>query len=407
LDKTTGETKQRLAVNTTVLGCVGSAPGSFRGEAGTDHTEWMTHPSRAACGACHDDVDFDTGDNHEGGAQGGDSQCSVCHVPDSGREFDQSVRGAHTPLFKTAQFPGVLVKILEVTNAGPGKKPTVKFSLGSKNGRVSPASLNRFLLTLTGPNDDFSFYAQEDASGASASGDDWTYTFDTPLPANAKGSYSIGFEGRETVAVTQHDDAVSNQNNPAQNATFAFAVTDATAVPRRMLVDDYNCEGCHDNLTLHGNNRNNPQYCVTCHRPDATDEVVRPDGTGAPQSIHFKYMVHKIHSGAELENGYFVYGYRSAEHDYGHVEYPGDLRNCEKCHVNDSYELPLPKGVLATTTPRDWWTPTEPIAAACLSCHDDDSTTIHADANTTFFGESCSTCHGEGKDFAVSKAHAR
>ena len=46
-------------------------------------------------------------------------------------------------------------------------------------------------------------------------------------------------------------------------------------------------------------------------------------------------------------------------------------------------------------------------AAACLSCHDDDDTAVHAYTNTAFFGESCSTCHGEGKDAAVDKVHAQ
>jgi OmcA/MtrC family decaheme c-type cytochrome len=283
----------------------------------------------------------------------------------------------------------------------------VKFSLGSKKGRVAPASLNRLLFAITGPNEDFSFYAQENVQAdAVPAGDDWTYTFKTPLPMNAKGSYSVGFEGRETVAITQGGIA-SNQNNPAQDYTFAFAVTDAVAKERRTVVEDFNCEGCHDNLTLHGNNRNNPEYCVTCHRPNASDVSRRPVSAGAPESIHFKYMIHKIHRGAELENPYVVYGFGGSLNDFSHVEFPGDLRNCAKCHVNDSYTLPLPQGVLATDTPRNLWTPTEPIAAACIGCHDSELTATHIDTNTSFFGEACSTCHGVGKDFAVEKVHAR
>ena len=52
-------------------------------------------------------------------------------------------------------------------------------------------------------------------------------------------------------------------------------------------------------------------------------------------------------------------------------------------------------------------TPTQPIAAACVGCHDGNEVIPHIDANTTFFGESCSTCHGAGKDFDVAKVHAR
>ena len=118
-------------------------------------------------------------------------------------------------------------------------------------------------------------------------------------------------------------------------------------------------------------------------------------------------MIHKIHRGAELENGYVVYGYRSSLHDYSHIEFTGDLRNCDACHVNNSQQIPVADGALPTTTNYTWWTPTEPQAAACLSCHDDDDSAVHAFSNTTFFGESCSTCHGEGKSASVDKMHAK
>ncbi|NNK98093.1 MAG: hypothetical protein HKO88_03475, partial [Xanthomonadales bacterium] len=89
------------------------------------------------------------------------------------------------------------------------------------------------------------------------------------------------------------------------------------------------------------------------------------------------------------------------------IHYTGDLRNCDACHVNNSQQLPLPSGLLPTITLRTWWNPTMPEAAACLSCHDDDSSAAHAYANTSFFGESCATCHGEGKTYSVDKVHAR
>ncbi len=40
---------------------------------------WKNVPSRAACGSCHDDVDFATGTNHPGGAAANDNACSTCH----------------------------------------------------------------------------------------------------------------------------------------------------------------------------------------------------------------------------------------------------------------------------------------------------------------------------------------
>jgi OmcA/MtrC family decaheme c-type cytochrome len=118
-------------------------------------------------------------------------------------------------------------------------------------------------------------------------------------------------------------------------------------------------------------------------------------------------MIHQIHRGAELEYGYVVAGHNASTHDFGHVEYPGDLRNCRKCHVNDSQLLPLPENLLATIAPQAFWSPIEPIAAACLSCHDGDDAASHAFSMTTFVGEACAACHGKGMSFDVEKVHAR
>lgn len=40
---------------------------------------WKNVPSRAACGSCHDNVNFATGTNHKDGAQADDSNCAACH----------------------------------------------------------------------------------------------------------------------------------------------------------------------------------------------------------------------------------------------------------------------------------------------------------------------------------------
>jgi hypothetical protein len=48
-----------------------------------------------------------------------------------------------------------------------------------------------------------------------------------------------------------------------------------------------------------------------------------------------------------------------------------------------------------------------PEAAACRGCHDDDATAAHTELQTTASGqESCSVCHGAGKEFDVLKVHA-
>ncbi|HEV8041451.1 MAG TPA: OmcA/MtrC family decaheme c-type cytochrome, partial [Bryobacteraceae bacterium] len=57
-------------------------------------TAFMTTPSRAACGACHDDVNFATGANHPGGFQPDDNECHNCHIPQGELPFDASIMGA-------------------------------------------------------------------------------------------------------------------------------------------------------------------------------------------------------------------------------------------------------------------------------------------------------------------------
>ncbi len=406
VDKTSGETLQKITVNTTPLGCVGNAPGTMVGVPGEQHTNWLITSTRKNCGSCHDWVNFETGEGHASGIpQADDSKCDRCHKADSGYEFDLSVNGSHKALYKCVQLPGILVDILNVTNTGPGRNPTVTFSLSDKNGLVAPSSLAFFRLIIAGPNDDFSFLAEEFASGAVQDGANWSYTFNKAIPRDARGSFTAGAELFNMVPVDMGGDAPSIVRHTAENPVFTFAVTDAAPVPRREVASDVKCENCHSNLALHGTIRHAVQYCVTCHLPEATDIGEVQDGN-MEQSIHFKYMVHKIHRGEDLENGYVVAGHGQSIHDYGEVEYSGDLRNCDACHVNNSQQIDLPAGVLPTVTPQDWWSPTGPQSAACLSCHDDDSSAVHAYSNSTFFGESCSTCHGQGKDWSVDKVHA-
>ena len=405
VDPATGETLDTQSVDTTVFGCVTNAPFTYTGDVGAIHTNWMTRPSRNDCGGCHANIDWVTGEGHLAGPQDSDEFCSFCHQADSGVEFDRSVRGAHTLVLASNKMLGVQVTIKDVNNTGPGQSPTVRFSLADKNGLLSPAALETFTMTLTGPNDDFEVNIRENALGKlMPAGSDWTYTFTNRIPMDAEGSYSVGYEGRITRDVNGDG---ATERDSAENALFAVAVTDEEAMPRRMVVDDAKCESCHSNLSLHGDNRKNAtEYCQTCHSPEETDAAVRLEGEA--EGIHLKFMVHKIHRGAELENlPYIVYGYRSSIHDYSEVHYPGDLRNCEGCHVEDTWQLPLPEGALPTYSPAAQIPEMGPETATCLSCHDGDAAASHALANTSPLGESCTACHGDGKSHSVSRVHSR
>ena len=408
IDKATGDTIQKLVVNTSALGCLTNAPGTPRGEAGTQWTNWMDHPSRVVCGSCHDGINWETGEGHSeyNIVVPDDNTCGNCHLPDTGNEFDRSVKGSHQMLYSSAQFPNAIVELLSVTNTDPGDKPTVTFSVYSKNGPLNPNTFNRIRFAINGPNEDFDFWVQENALGkAVAEESNWTYTFETPIPSDASGSYTVSVEGRNEVDI-DFGNEVSAERDVIPGALLAFAVTDDKTDARRVVIDDYNCETCHADLALHGGGRTNANYCNTCHMPLATDEEELLPGA-EEQSIHFKYMIHSIHAGEERANPYVVAGHNNSVHDYGDVVYPGDLRNCNDCHVNNSQQIPLEPGTLPTLTLQDWWYPMQPVAAACLSCHNSDDAQAHAYSNTAFFGESCSTCHGEDKEYSVDKVHAQ
>jgi len=56
---------------------------------------WKTVPSRAACGSCHDMVDWASGVHHDGGPQATDGDCTVCHKPEVSSTVAQSVTDGH------------------------------------------------------------------------------------------------------------------------------------------------------------------------------------------------------------------------------------------------------------------------------------------------------------------------
>jgi hypothetical protein len=402
IDPASGDVIQNLYVKTTAMGCSGNAPYAERGTPGAQHTNWLDNPSRVACGACHDHVNFATGEGHSssGLAQADDTRCGNCHRPDSGNEYDRSITGAHTVIFNSSQLPGVILEFIDIRDTNPGDRPTVTFSLTTRDFPMDPDDVDRIRFVIVGPNEDFSFRLQETVGDkARNAGPYWEYTFESPLPLDAEGSYTISVEGREDRVVNMGDES-EEEHDTIQATLMAFAVTDATPMPRREVVSDENCESCHTNLAAHGGGRTNVDYCSTCHLPDAVAQL-------EPQeSYAMKFMIHKIHRGADLEKGYVVVRSRGV-YDFSDVHYVGDLRNCEACHINDSYQLPLPDGLIATPTPKNWWPVMEPAAAACLSCHDGDDAAAHVYSNTAFFGESCSSCHGEGASFSVDKVHAR
>src|SRR5450759_4732394 len=368
--------------------------------AGTPYRIWHR-------GACHDNVNFATGLNHVNLPQVNDNQCTQCHKP-SGAEFDASIDGAHTVATRSQQLPGVVLAITAVANAKPGQKPSVTFTVKDKSGTLLDISKMDLLnLVLTGPTTDYNGYVSEDIRKAPASGGQYVYTFTAALPATATGSYAVGIEGYKNFTINPGTVNSAVVRDVGFNKVFYFPVGAAKVAPRRQVVSQALCAGCHDKLMLHGGIRQNVEYCVVCHNPTVTDSGVRKTGD-IPESINFKTLIHKIHTGSNLTTDFTVIGHGGSVNNYNGVGYVGDRRDCDKCHLPGTDDLTPPDGLITQTTPRDYLTTQGPATAACLSCHTTKAAASHAATMTSpTLGEACDACHGPTADAPADHLHSR
>jgi OmcA/MtrC family decaheme c-type cytochrome len=259
----------------------------------------------------------------------------------------------------------------------------------------------------------------------------FTATSAVPIPLFMTGSGEALLEGR--ARVDANGDGVL-ENIPIAAAGLVFPITDATATPRRQVVELARCDTCHNVLSLHGGNRTeNTELCTTCHNPNNTDVARRlPPCSNLPtdpvspglgpddQAIDFKYMIHQIHSAQ-----FMVCGFGNSIHDFSHLGFPGHLANCENCHRPDTY-YPVDSSVVQATTfdAGDRTTleddrAVSPNAATCSGCHSSDLARVHMEQNGGDFDagktaegalvsagvESCAVCHGPGRTADVKLMH--
>jgi len=188
----------------------------------------------------------------------------------------------------------------------------------------------------------------------------------------------------------------------ARNAVGYFGTA------RAKLVSEAKCNACHEQLQLHGGNRNgDPQGCLVCHNSSGAygddADIAGPIVMGA--------MIHNIHAGKmPLFSG---------------VTYPQSLANCEACHLPGTYNaarteaLPISTGPGADPTlyTDDTWS--SATAGTCGTCHDSTAAKAHMTQNGGALGiaagktltpsstsEACAVCHGPGRPEDTAKAHA-
>ena len=391
---------------------------------------WKLEPSKAACGACHDNVYFGTAPDptkpyqtqaHSGGAQPDDSTCAMCHAATKFPDSTQNIAVAHGfPARLKAAAAKFQYNILGVTGTAPGAKPVVTFSVTDPTNSGKPYDIkadpaftaangvSALTVKLGWTTTDFgnvgsgqpygqpvSINALSAAATPGATAGTYVVTSPVAVPAGLTGTMRVLMDGHPAGNVT--DPAAYADRLPAKSVFKDVAVS-GSVVARRVVVDLAKCDVCHDLLSLHGANRNEEiGVCVVCHNPNATDKARRPTtGTGVDgkteEAIDFKTMVHGIHAGQASNGGFrtkglVVYGFGGSVNDFGSVVFPGTLSDCNTCHINGSYRLggiwsaPTANGIGATTvttgaTP-DANLRNSPTAAVCSSCHDNDVAKVH------------------------------
>ncbi|MDH3588079.1 MAG: OmcA/MtrC family decaheme c-type cytochrome [Gammaproteobacteria bacterium] len=432
-----------------------------------DAVNWLEKPTQEACGSCHDDVDFVTGEGHLVGPAT-NAQCTDCHRTDG---FAGPIDESHAILSQVLAAD-YQYNIVEVVDTAPGEFPTVTFSVTDADGEFydiqndDPFTFeggdSRLAIDLGWSTSDYQntgsgseipgfrpgspaqMVSLNPLGGGATDNEDGTFsiTSGVMIPLDVTGSGLVAIEGHPAEIVNEgtiNEEII--EVTPA-GATAFFAITDDEAEPRRPVVALENCLTCHQSLSLHGGNRtDNIDLCVGCHNPDATDirarEEAGVDATTSADgldevSVDFKRMIHRIHYGGESENGVYVYGFGGSLHDYSHVIFPGELdklKQCDVCHDGNTF-YPVGADVLATTidSGEDLGDPTDdinitPNAAVCSSCHESALATAHMTHNGGAFDamqsadgtmisasegtviETCVLCHGPGADADIREVH--
>jgi OmcA/MtrC family decaheme c-type cytochrome len=418
-------------------------------------SNWREVQNRAACGTCHDDIDWAAGDHPGGIAFTDDSLCAQCHNETSGTPT------LHVPVVH--QIPEAEAakafeyNIVSVTGTGIGEVPVIEFSVTDPSNADAPydiqndsefttcaGGVSRLAIGIAWDTIDYTNVDSGESPGqpvsmnpltacggasTAAGGGVFSVTSPAAVPATASGTLAVTIDGHPAVDIDGTPTRIG-----VTNAIAYAPITDTSAVPRRNAVAIEKCNDCHNQLSIHGNNRtDNIEVCVTCHNPNATD-INRRVGTCADElgtddvSIDMKYMIHALHAGgAEGVPPYNVcgFGFPSTPHTYDFV-YPGRLNNCEGCHEPGGYYPVDPSTVLGTTVRSgvDPATPTDdivqsPNTAVCSTCHTsglaashmeqnggDYNATKSADSTLTSSGvETCALCHGEGRSADVGLVH--
>ncbi|MFP6583621.1 MAG: OmcA/MtrC family decaheme c-type cytochrome [Candidatus Hydrogenedentota bacterium] len=386
---------------------------------------YETAPTMVGCQSCHDRVWYGTFSTkpasfsmHPGGVQENNSQCALCHSPEGNGQAPVAL--SHLFPVDTPGAPGLALAITGIVTS-PGTEGTrveIAFTARDKDDASIPnlSTIERVSATIAWPVAEYQSTVHEviaSSDGPSEGtlithGDgSYNFTFAAELPVTEENAFVVSLEGRRSF---QHR-GVTYKQGATQSEPISFSPEATIPSFRRSIVLDQKCNVCHLELRAHDELRVGVDNCVMCHNPNSSDESSRPFELLPPETINFKEMIHRIHTGTDLAHSYSIFDALGAEHDYTSTRFSGDRRDCLMCHVEESMTLPLPPEALSTVITENGGTTVVsesfPMGSACTSCHSTDTSIQHALLYTdnATGAESCATCHGESSELSVTAVH--
>ncbi len=262
---------------------------------------WNTVPSRLACGACHDGINFATGagttlggatTGHVGKAQSNDGTCALCHGAADIKTYHQTENiTKHNPTVAT----GLANFTYEIKSAAVNATTndlTVVFKI-SKDGTaltsLAPTGFTGspgFLLAwaesqdgITTPVDYNNQVAQvgkqaqaKTATLTGATGPDSSGYFTRVVPSAS--AFPAGAKMRAVALQSYYTQAAGTGGIAAATGRHTISAVKAVTgdTERRKVVDPAKCSNCHEWFEGHGGSRvfapESPSLvCVLCHVP--------------------------------------------------------------------------------------------------------------------------------------------
>lgn len=367
-----------------------------------DGDNWKLVPTINACGACHSDVNFETGENHVAGAQTSNATCTVCHTESDIEEY-------HTTEIATPNNPSVPsgavnftyeIASVDMTNDTDAE---IRFRILADDEPVEFGDAGTTLLDgFTGspsflfayalPEDGFDAPADWNNLGSSAAQPAsiaitalWDGTSGTLSGPDGEGYYTgtvpAAFPAGATLRTVALQGYFTQVDPELARHTISAVLTVTGDDVRRLVIDVNKCGQCHEWFEGHGGNRvvglqltaaeqTQPNVCALCHVPGlsssgrAIDPTLAVDSAAAvslgntdtwtwPEDTNnLKDMIHGIHASGMRGTPYeFVRNRQNGiYYDWSEVTYPAEsASNCLMCHFEGTYELPVTDGVLPTT----------------------------------------------------------